>query len=67
MNLIQHFVGGKLIAGSSNKKGKVFNPATGDQQSEVILANTSDLDEAVSIAKRACRDSLQRKDTETAY
>ena len=53
MNLIQHFVGGKLIAGSSNKKGKVFNPATGDQQSEVILANTSDLDEAVTIAKKA--------------
>ena len=53
MNLIQHFVGGKLIAGSSNKKGKVFNPATGEQQSEVILANTSDLDEAVSIAKKA--------------
>ena len=24
MNLIEHFVGGKIIPGTSNKKGKVF-------------------------------------------
>ena len=29
MNLIEHFVNGKIIPGSSDKKGKVFNPATG--------------------------------------
>ena len=39
MNLIEHFVGGKLISGSSERKGKVFDPATGEQTSEVILAN----------------------------
>ena len=39
MNLIQHFVGGELFLGSSNKKGKVFYPATGEQESEVLLAN----------------------------
>ena len=38
MNLIEHFVGGKLISGSSERKGKVFDPATGEQTSEVILA-----------------------------
>ena len=53
MNLIQHFVGGELFSGSSDKKGKVFNPATGEQKSEVILANKSDLNKAVSIAKEA--------------
>ena len=43
MNLIQHFVNGELTSGSSKKKGKVFNPATGEQKSEVLLANRSDL------------------------
>ncbi len=53
MNLIQHFVGGELTSGSSNKKGKVFDPSSGEQKSEVILANKSDLNKAVSIAKKA--------------
>ena len=35
MKLIEHFVGGKIIPGSSDKKGKVYNPATGEQESEV--------------------------------
>ena len=52
MKLIEHFVGGKIVPGSSKKKGKVFNPATGEQQAEVMLASKSDLDEAVEIAKR---------------
>ena len=42
MKLIEHFVGGKLFSGSSDRKGKVFNPATGEQESEVKLASKSD-------------------------
>ena len=53
MNLIKHFVGGKVISGNSERKGKVFNPATGEQESEVILASKSDLDGAVEIAQKA--------------
>ena len=53
MNLLEHFVGGKLISGSSDRKGKVFNPATGEQESEVRLANRSDLDQEVEVAKKA--------------
>ncbi len=53
MNLIKHFVGGKVISGNSNRKGKIFNPATGEQESEVILASKSDLDGAVEIAQKA--------------
>ena len=53
MNLIKHFVGGKIISGNSERKGKVFNPATGEQESEVILASKSDLDGAVEIAQKA--------------
>ena len=53
MKLIEHFVNGKIIPGSSDKKGKVFNPATGEQESEVRLASRSDLDSAVKVAKKA--------------
>ena len=53
MNLIQHFVNGKIIPGKSDRKGKIFNPATGEQESEVKLGTKLDLDEAVNIAKKA--------------
>ena len=53
MNIIKHFVGGKVIDGTSQRKGQVFNPATGEQESEVILATKSDLDKTVEIAKKA--------------
>ena len=53
MNLIQHFVNGKIIPGKSNRKGKVFNPAIGEQESEVILGSKSDLDEAVEYSKKS--------------
>ena len=53
MNLIQHYINGKIYKGSSSRKGKVFNPATGVQESEVILGTKSDLDHAVENAKTA--------------
>jgi len=53
MNLIQHYINGKTYKGSSSRKGKVFNPATGTQESEVILGTKSDLDHAVENAKTA--------------
>ena len=53
MNLIQHFVNGNLSKGDSNRRGKVFNPATGEQTSEVILGSKKDLDNTVLIAKKA--------------
>ena len=53
MNLIQHFVNGKITPGKSERTGKIFNPATGEQESEVKLGSRSDLDDAVKIAKKA--------------
>ena len=53
MNLIQHFVNGNLSKGDSNRRGKVFNPATGEQTSEVILGSKKDLDNTVLVAKKA--------------
>ena len=43
MKLIEHFVDGKIIPGKSDKKSKVFNPATGEQEKEVRLASKEDL------------------------
>ena len=53
MNSIQHFINGKIYKGTSKRTGKVFNPATGEQSSEVNLATTNDVNEAVSKAKKA--------------
>ena len=53
MSLIQHFVNGKSYKGNSNRKGKVFNPATGEQESEVILGSKEDLNNTVNIARKA--------------
>ncbi len=53
MNLIEHFIDGKIVSGSSDRIGKVFNPATGNQESEVRLALKADLDLAVEKAKKA--------------
>ena len=53
MKLIEHFVDGKVIPGKSDKKGKIFNPATGEQEKEVRLASKADLDQAVTVAQKA--------------
>ena len=53
MNLIEHFIDGKITKGSSKKTSKVFNPATGEQIAEVNLASKTDLNLAVEKAKKA--------------
>ena len=56
MNLIEHFIDGKITKGSSKKTSKVFNPATGEQSAEVNLAAQADIDLAVQKAKKAFVD-----------
>ena len=56
MNLIEHFIDGKITKGSSKKTSKVFNPATGEQSAEVNLASKADVDLTVQKAKRAFID-----------
>ena len=53
MNLIKHFVNGKVTAGNSERRGKIFNPATGEQTSQVTLGSKIDLNDTVKIAKQA--------------
>ncbi len=60
MNSIQHFVDGKKFKGTSKRTGKVFNPATGEQSSEVSLATTDDVNKAVSLAKNAFTNWSQK-------
>ncbi len=56
MNLIQHFVNGKVFKSSSKRTSRVFNPATGEQTSEVSLASKEDVDAVVQKAKEAFID-----------
>jgi len=56
MNLIEHFIDGKITKGSSKKTSKIFNPATGEQSAEVNLASKVDVDLAVQKAKQAFSD-----------
>jgi malonate-semialdehyde dehydrogenase (acetylating)/methylmalonate-semialdehyde dehydrogenase len=53
MRTIEHFIAGKLSTGDSQRRGVVWNPATGEQQAEVALASTFDVDLAVKEASRA--------------
>ncbi len=53
MKSIGHFINGKEISGKSDRRGKIFNPATGEVQAEVAYAEKSELDSAVDLAKQA--------------
>jgi malonate-semialdehyde dehydrogenase (acetylating)/methylmalonate-semialdehyde dehydrogenase len=53
MKQISHWVDGSFMQGSSTRKGPVFNPATGEQTSEVVFASPSDVDDAVAAARSA--------------
>ncbi len=53
MATIEHWIDGELTAGQSSRRGAVFNPATGQQQHEVVLASDADVDAAVTAARIA--------------
>ena len=53
MRQIEHWIGGKLVPGSSGRAGPVFDPATGRQQAEVGLATVEEVDDAVAAAAAA--------------
>ena len=48
---IPHWIGGKAVAGASGRAGNVYNPATGQVQALVPLANRAELDAAVAAAQ----------------
>jgi malonate-semialdehyde dehydrogenase (acetylating)/methylmalonate-semialdehyde dehydrogenase len=50
---ISHWIGGGAIAGVSGRNANVYNPATGQVQALVPLANRAELDAAVAAAEAA--------------
>jgi malonate-semialdehyde dehydrogenase (acetylating)/methylmalonate-semialdehyde dehydrogenase len=50
---VNHWIGGRRVAGTSGRRGPVYNPATGELAREVDFASTEDVDEAVRIAAAA--------------
>jgi malonate-semialdehyde dehydrogenase (acetylating) / methylmalonate-semialdehyde dehydrogenase len=59
MRTIEHWIGGRTTAGESTRRGRVWNPATGEQQAELVLASRSDVDAAVKAAGQALAEWSQ--------
>ncbi|MBT8199838.1 MAG: CoA-acylating methylmalonate-semialdehyde dehydrogenase [Acidimicrobiia bacterium] len=53
MELIEHWIGGTSTSGSGDRRGPVYNPATGAQSADVVMASKQDVDTAVRTAKEA--------------
>ena len=53
MRTIEHWIDGVATAGAGTRRGPVWNPATGAQQAEVVLAEPADVDAAVTAAAAA--------------
>ena len=50
---IEHQIGGRATAGASTRTSPVFNPATGETQAQVLLAEAEEVDRAVKAAREA--------------
>jgi len=50
---IPHYINGARVEGTSGRTADVFNPATGEVQAQVPLANSSELNAAVESARQA--------------
>ena len=53
MTTIEHWIGGSFTSGAATRRAPVYNPATGRQQHEVVLAGSADVDAAVAAARTA--------------
>jgi len=53
MKQISHWIDGKPWVGDAQRRGSVFNPATGRQTAEVEFAGETEVDEAVAAARLA--------------
>lgn len=53
VNMLNHYIDGKPVAGKSGRMGDVFNPATGDVTGQVPLASADEVREAIQSAAKA--------------
>jgi malonate-semialdehyde dehydrogenase (acetylating)/methylmalonate-semialdehyde dehydrogenase len=59
MRTIEHWIDGTNTPGAATRHAPVWNPATGAQQAQVVLAEPSDVDGAVAAATAAYADWSQ--------
>jgi malonate-semialdehyde dehydrogenase (acetylating)/methylmalonate-semialdehyde dehydrogenase len=50
---VPHWIGGRSVAGTSGRRGPIYNPATGQLAREVDFASVGEVDAAVAAAKAA--------------
>ena len=53
MRTIEHWIDGRTTSGASTRHAPVYNPASGEQQAQVVLATKGDVDTAVAGAAKA--------------
>jgi len=53
MRTLDHWIGGRPVAGTSERYGDVFNPATGQVQARVPFASEAEVDQAIAAAAAA--------------
>lgn len=53
MRTVEHWIAGSATTGAATRYGPVWDPATGEQQARVALAEASDVDAAVAAARKA--------------
>jgi len=53
LKLINHWIAGGTVSGTSGRRGPVYNPATGEQTAEVDFATVDEVGRAVAAAKAA--------------
>ena len=51
--IVNHWIGGRRVAGMSGRRGPVYDPATGAVAREVDFATAEEVDEAVAAARAA--------------
>jgi malonate-semialdehyde dehydrogenase (acetylating) / methylmalonate-semialdehyde dehydrogenase len=56
MRTVEHWIGGAFTTGAATRRGPVYDPATGQQQAEVVLGEAADVDAAVAAARKAYDD-----------
>jgi malonate-semialdehyde dehydrogenase (acetylating)/methylmalonate-semialdehyde dehydrogenase len=53
LRTIEHLIGGEASAGDSIRTSVVWDPSTGEEQAQVVLADPRDVDRAVKAAQQA--------------
>ena len=53
MTKLHHYIGGKKIAGTSERFGSVYNPSTGEETALCPYASTEEVNHAVELADKA--------------